>query len=56
LNKEYILQNSGKVTAETAKSFAKNNLEKYSPIQNKDYISDFDKELKKLSSNKNNYA
>jgi hypothetical protein len=51
-NKEYILQNSGKVTVEIAKSFAENEFEKYIPTQNKDYISDFDKEIKKIPSKK----
>ena len=48
-NKEDILQNAGKVTAEIAKSFAESEFEKYRPIQDKDYISDFDNEIKKLS-------
>jgi len=39
------------VTAEIAKAFAENEFEKYKPIQDKDYISDFDKQIKKLSSN-----
>ena len=47
-NKEDILQDAGKVTAEIAKSFAENEFEKYRPIQEKDYISDFDNEVKKL--------
>jgi len=50
-NKEDVLQDSGNVTAEIAKAFAENEFEKYKPIQDKDYISDFDKQIKKLSSN-----
>ena len=47
-NQEDILQNAGKVTATIAKSFAKSEFEKYRPIQDKLYISDFDREMKKL--------
>ena len=50
-NKEDVLRDAGKVTAEIAKAFAENEFEKYKPIQDKDYISDFDKQIKKLSSN-----
>ncbi|NKQ38399.1 MAG: virulence RhuM family protein [Methanosarcinales archaeon] len=50
-NKEDILENAGKVTAEIAKAFAESEFEKYKPTQNRDYISDFDKQIKKLSSN-----
>jgi len=47
-NQEDILNNAGKVTAVIAKSFAEKEYEKYRPIQDKLYISDFDKEVKKL--------
>ena len=47
-NQEDILQNSGTVTAEIAKSFAENEYEKYKPVQDKLFESDFDKEMKKL--------
>lgn len=47
-NEEDILNNSGKVTAEIAKAFAESEYEKYRVIQNENYISDFDKEIKKL--------
>lgn len=47
-NKEDILKNAGKVTAEIAKIFAESEFEKYRLIQNKDYISDFDEEIKRL--------
>ena len=47
-NQEDILQNSGKVKAAIAKTFAESEFEKYRPIQDKQYISDFDREMKKL--------
>ena len=47
-NQKDILQNSGKVTAAIAKEFAENEYEKYKPIQDKLFESDFDKEIKKL--------
>ena len=47
-NQKDILQNSGKVTAAIAKEFAEQEYEKYKPIQDKLFESDFDKELKKL--------
>jgi len=42
-NEEEILQDSGKVTAEIAKQFAESEFEKYRPIQDKQYVSDFDR-------------
>ena len=50
-NQKDILQNSGKVTAAIAKEFAENEFEKYKPIQDKLFESDFDKELKNLRMN-----
>ena len=50
-NQEDILQNAGKVSAEIAKSFAENEYEKYKPIQDKLFESDFDREMKKLLNN-----
>ncbi len=47
-NEEEVLQNAGKVTAEIAKAFAENEFEKYRPIQDKLFESDFDREIKKL--------
>ncbi|PKP46670.1 MAG: cell filamentation protein Fic [Bacteroidetes bacterium HGW-Bacteroidetes-12] len=47
-NQKDILQNAGKVTAAIAKEFAENEYEKYKPIQDKLFESDFDKEIKKL--------
>lgn len=46
-NEEDVLEDAGKVTAEIAKSFAESEFEKYRPIQDKLYESDFDKEIKK---------
>ena len=50
-NQKEILHNSGKVTAAIAKEFAVNDFEKYKPIQDKLFESDFDKEIKKLLKN-----
>jgi hypothetical protein len=47
-NDAEILQDVGKVTAEIAKSFAESEFEKYRPIQNKLFESDFDREVKKI--------
>ena len=47
-NQKDILQNAGKVTAAIAKEFAENEYEKYRPVQDKMFESDFDKEIKKL--------
>ena len=51
-NEEDILHNSGKVTTEIAKAFAESEYEKYKPIQNLQYESDFDKEIKKFLNDK----
>lgn len=47
-NQKDILENAGKVTAEVAKTFAESEFEKYRPIQDKLYQSDFDKAIKQL--------
>ena len=47
-NQEDILKNAGKVTVEIAKVFAESEYEKYKPVQDKNFVSDFDKEIKKL--------
>ena len=47
-NQKDILHNAGKVTAVVAKSFAESEFEKYRPIQDKLFESDFDREMKKL--------
>ena len=51
-NNRELLDNPGKVTQEIAKSFAESEFEKYRVIQDKNYISDFDKEIKKLEMGK----
>ncbi len=47
-NQKEILLNSGKVTAAIDKEFAENEYEKYKPIQDSLFESDFDKEMKRL--------
>lgn len=47
-NDAKILENAGKITAEIAKSFAESEFEKYRPIQDKIFESDFDREVKKM--------
>lgn len=51
-NDAEILENAGKITAEIAKSFAESEFEKYRPIQDKLFESDFDREIKKLLKSK----
>ncbi len=52
-NEKDILTNSWKITAKLAKEFAENEFEKFSIIQDKNYISDFDRETERfLKSNK----
>ena len=48
-NQYDILNNPGKVSAAVAKETAEKEYEKFRIIQDKNYISDFDKEVKKLS-------
>ncbi|MBR6904475.1 MAG: virulence RhuM family protein [Bacteroidales bacterium] len=43
-----LLQDNGKVTAEEAKTFAESEFEKYRIVQDRLFMSDFDKELEKL--------
>ena len=47
-NERELLSWNWKVTAEIAKSFAESEFEKYRIIQDRNYISDFDKEILKL--------
>jgi len=47
-NDAEILKNAGKITAEIAKSFAESEFEKYRPIQDGFFESDFDREVKKF--------
>ena len=44
-----ILQDSGKITAQIAKDHAENEFEKYRIVQDRLFVSDFDKEIKGLS-------
>jgi len=48
-----ILQNSGKVTAQMAKSFAEDEFEKYRIVQDHLFESDFDKEIKCIRGKQN---
>ena len=48
-NEKEILTNSGKVAAEIARAFADSEFEKYRVIQDRSFVSDFDKEVKKIS-------
>ena len=47
-NEEDILQDKGKISHEVAIALAENEFEKYRKKQDKNYISDFDREVKKL--------
>lgn len=49
-----ILQNSGKVTAQIAKSSAESEFEKYRIVQDRLFESDFDKEIKRMNGKQNN--
>jgi hypothetical protein len=51
-NKRDILQDSGKISHEVTVALAESEWEKYRIIQDKEYISDFDKEVKKLLDSK----
>ena len=54
-NFQYLLKNNGKISAEMAKLHAETEFEKYRIIQDKIYISDFDKlleEAKRLKKDK----
>lgn len=48
-NEQEILTNAGKVSAEIAKSFAESEFVKFDAIQDKNFESDFDREIKKLT-------
>jgi hypothetical protein len=47
-NDKDILENAGNISAELAKEFAESEFEKYRPIQDRAFESDFDREVKKL--------
>ncbi|MDO8869632.1 MAG: RhuM family protein [Methanobacteriaceae archaeon] len=46
-NEYEILADSGKITAEVAKEIANKEFEEFRKLQDKEYTSDFDKEVKK---------
>lgn len=50
-NDREVLEDLGKVSAAVAKSFAESEFEKYRPIQDKLFESDFDREIKNLLGN-----
>ena len=52
-NEQDILNNAGEVSAEIAKTFAETEFEKFSAVQSKNYISDFDRAVKALGKKKN---
>ena len=47
-NEYHILTDAGKISAAVAKKLAEAEYAKFAPIQDQNYISDFDKEIKKL--------
>src|SRR5690554_6162910 len=47
-NNYEVLQDAGKVSAIVAKKLAEAEYEKFAPIQDKNYVSDFDREVKRL--------
>lgn len=50
-NRNELLQNAGKITAALAKQHAENEFEKYRPVQDRLFESDFDKEIKRIEAN-----
>lgn len=44
-----VLKNAGKISAAVAKKLAETEYEKFLPIQDQNYISDFDKEVEKIN-------
>jgi len=49
-----ILTNAGKISHEVAEALALKEYDKFKKIQNKDYVSDFDREVKKILDKKKN--
>jgi len=47
-NQRYILDNPGKVSQEIAKAFAESEFEKYRIAQDRVFVSDFDRLIKKI--------
>ncbi|MBU4338974.1 virulence RhuM family protein [Patescibacteria group bacterium] len=52
-NEREILENAGKISHEVAEALALGEYEKFRAEQDKNYISDFDREVKKILNNKN---
>jgi hypothetical protein len=52
-NGKDLLQNAGKITAALAKQHAENEFEKFRPIQDRLFESDFDRAIKELTENNN---
>ena len=50
-NEYEVLQDAGNISAAVAKKLAEEEYEKFAPIQDKKYISDFDRVVKKIKSN-----
>jgi hypothetical protein len=48
-----LLLNAGKITATLAKQHTENEFEKYRPIQDRMFESDFDKETKRIEGKRN---
>jgi hypothetical protein len=55
-NEKDILRDSGKISHEVAEELALKEYEKYRSIQDKNYISDFDRKVKKLLNSKKKFA
>jgi len=55
-NEKDILRDSGKISHEVAEELALKEYEKYRSIQDKNYVSDFDREVKKLLASKKKFA
>ena len=55
-NERKVLDNPGKVSAEIAKSFAESEWEKYRIVQDRLFVSDFDREVQKLLTSKQEKA
>jgi len=51
-NEEEILQDSGMISHEVAQALALKEYERYRVIQDRNYVSDFDREVKKLIDSK----
>ncbi len=52
-NEYDVLKDAGRMSAEIAKKLAESQFEKYRVIQDREYESDFDAEVKKLEAKRN---